>query len=167
MFSIALEMPKAASASRRGVEPAVQGGKQGKAAAPEAEEIHEEAANLFEADREESSVSVRRSGRRAAAATGAEEGGGDEKAAIEAAVLVAKAIFPCPPEAVQVYDVEGRGSCGPFALAVSMGFKLGHAAVAGDELKAKVKKKVTAKDRYIDLQLRWGAHEIVNEHYKG
>ena len=56
---------------------------------------------------------------------------------------------------MQVYDVEGRGSCGPFALAVSMGFKLGHAAVAGDELTAKVK-KVTAKDRYIDLQLRWG-----------
>ena len=158
-------MPKAARAARRGVEPAVQGGKQGKAAAPEAEEIHEEAANLFEADREESSVSVRRSGRRAAAATGAEEEE-DEKAAIEAAVRVAKSIFPCPPEAVQVYDVEGRGSCGPFALAVSMGFKLGHAAVAGDELKAKVK-KVTAKDRYIDLQLRWGAHEIVNEHYKG
>ena len=119
-------MPKAARAARRGVEPAVQGGKQGKAAAPEAEEIHEEAANLFEADREESSVPVRRSGRRAAAATGAEEeedqGGGDEKAAIEAAVRVAKSIFPCPPEAVQVYDVEGRGSCGPFALAVSMGF---------------------------------------------
>ena len=114
---------------------------------------------------------MRRSSRHAAAAAEEEEeedqGGGDEKAAVEDAVRVAKSLFPwCPADAVQVYNVEGRGSCGPFGLAVAMGLKLGHAAPTGGELTAKVG-KVTAKDRHIDLQLRKGAHEIVHEHYEG
>mgnify|MGYP000850477351 FL=1 len=126
--------------------------------------VHEEAEDLFQ---DEEGGGRSGGARRSSRVAQAETRRGDENGAVDDAIRVAKSLFPCPADEVRVYNVEGRGSCAPFALAVAMGLKLEHAAPSDDDKLTATVIKVPAKDRCIDLQLRSGARGIVKEHYEG
>ena len=80
--------------------------------------------------------------------------------------LVANLFRGVPAKELAFYNVEGRGSCAPLALAASTGLAIPHAGVAADSTASKIG-KVTSAERYIDITLRLGAYQIILDHFEG
>ena len=57
-------------------------------------------------------------------------------------------LFPgVPAKELVFYNVEGRGSCAPLALAASIGLAIPHAGVAADSIASKILKVTSATSR--------------------
>ena len=84
----------------------------------------------------------------------------------EAIGLVSSLFAGVPATELVIYNVEGRGSCAPLALAASIGLAIPHAGVAADSMASKIS-KVTSAERYMDILLRVGAYQILMDHFDG
>ena len=153
-------MPRRGAA--RDLAPVMPGGRQGKARADEVE--HEESHDLDEQLDGPVGANLRRTSARKWSGDGKGASSSDGRSGVaplsEVIGLVSNLFPGVPAKELAFYNVEGRGSCAPLALAASIGLAIPHAGVAANSIASKIL-KVTSAERYIDITLRLGAYQII------
>ena len=160
-------MPRRGAA--RDLATVMPGGRQGKAPADDQEE-HEESHDLDEQLDGPVGSNLRRTSARKSPGGGKGASSTDGRSGVahlsEVIGLVANLFRGVQAKELAFYNVEGRGSCAPLALAASTGLAIPHAGVAADSTASKIG-KVTSAERYIDITLRLGAYQIILDHFEG
>jgi hypothetical protein len=163
LFSTGTVMRRANKA--RSLVPTMQRGKRGE----EAEEEHLESNDIDEQLAPVGAI-PRRTSARMSPGVGKGASSSDGRSGVdsssEAIGLVSSLFAGVPATELVIYNVEGRGSCAPLALAASIGLAIPHAGVAADSMASKIS-KVTSAERYMDILLRVGAYQILMDHFDG
>ena len=140
-------MPRGLAA--RDLAPVMPGGRQGKAPADEVE--HAESHDLDEKLDAQAGAKLRRTSARNSPGGGKGASSLDGRSGVaflsEAIGLVSNLFPGVPAKELAFYNVEGRGSCAPLALAASIGLAIPHAGVAADSIASKILKVTSAASR--------------------